>query len=105
MFLSQVENDLFEITKQGLRYSSLSKKECKAVRSLADDRSILVKADKGWCVVVFDRNFYVLEAEKQLSDPSVYRDVSNRENILPKLSKESKKMLSSLKRKGFITEK
>ena len=30
-----------------------------------------------------------IEAEKQLSDPSVYRDVSNGENILPKLSKAS----------------
>ena len=57
------------------------------------------------CVVVWDRIDYVLETEKQLSDPSVYRDVSNRENILPKLSEASNKMFSSLRRKGFITEK
>ena len=56
-------------------------------------------------VVGRDRNDYVLEAEKQLSDPSVYRDVSNSENILPKLSEASNKMFSSLRRKGFITEK
>ena len=47
------------------------------------------KDDKGLCIVVWDRNDYVLEAEKQLSDPSVYRDVNNGENILPKLSKAS----------------
>ena len=54
--------------------------------------------------MVWDRSDY-LEAEKQLSDPSVYRDVSNSENILPKLSEASNKMFSSLRRKGFITEK
>ena len=106
VFLSQVENELFQITKQDLRYSNLSKEEWRAIRSLADDRSIVIKkADKGSCVVVWDRNDYVLEAEKQLSDPSVYRDVSNNENILPKLSEASNKMFSSLRRKGFITEK
>ena len=106
VFLSQVENELFQITKQDLRYSNLSKEEWRAIRSLADDRSIVIKkADKGSCVVVWDRNDYVLEAEKQLSDLSVYRDVSNSENILPKLSEASNKMFSSLRRKGFITEK
>ena len=55
--------------------------------------------------MVWDRNDNVLEAEKQRSDPNVYRDVSNSENILPKLSKGSNKMFSSLRRKDFITEK
>ena len=87
-------------------YSNLSKKEWRAIRSLADDRSIVIKkADKGSYVVVWERNDYVLDAKKQLSDPSVYRDVSNSENILPKLSEASNKMFSSLRRKGFITEK
>ena len=55
--------------------------------------------------MVWDRNDYDLEGEKQLSNPSVYRDVSNSENILPKLSEASNKMLISLRRKGFIREK
>ena len=39
------------------------------MRSLADDRSIVIKkADKGSSVVVWDRNDYVMEAEKQLSN-------------------------------------
>ena len=63
------------------------------------------KTDKGPCVVVWDRNYYVLEAEKRLSDSSVYRDVNNSENILPKLSEASNKMFSSSRRKGFIIEK
>ena len=37
--------------------------------TLANDRTIVIKkADKGWCVVVWDRDNYIAEAEKQLSD-------------------------------------
>ena len=54
--------------------------------------------------MVWDRKDNVLEAEKQLSDPNVYRDVSNSENILTKLSKWGKKMVSSLRKKNFITK-
>ena len=45
------------------------------------------------------------EAEKQLSDTKVYRDVSNTENILSKLSEASNRMFSSLRRRNFLTEK
>ena len=46
----------------------MSREERQDVRSLADDRSIVTKkADKGSCVVVWDKNDYLLEAEKQLS--------------------------------------
>ena len=84
----------------------MSSEEWQAVRSLADDRSIEIKkADKGSCVVVWDRNYYLLEAERQLSDTEVYRDVSNTENILSKLSETSNRMFSSLKKRGFLTEK
>ena len=84
----------------------LSKEEWRAIRSLADDKSIVIKkADKDSCVVVWNRSDYVLEAEKQVSGPSVYRDLSNSENILTKLSEVSNKMFSSLRRKSFITEK
>ena len=48
---------------------------------------------------------YVLEAEKQISDASVYRGVSSSEKIIAKLLEASNKMFSSLRRKGFITEK
>ena len=77
----------------------MSREEWQAVRSLADDRSIVIKkADKGSCVVAWDRNDYLLEAERQLSDTEVYRDVSNTENILSKLSETSNRMFSSLKK-------
>ena len=55
--------------------------------------------------MVWDRNDYVLEAEKQLSDTTVYRGVNSSNETLTKLSEASNKMFGSLRRKGFITEK
>ena len=103
MFLSLAEHKPFEITKQYLRYSNLFKEEWTTIRSLADDRSVVIKrSENGSCVVVWDRNVYVFEAKKKLS---VYRDVSNSENILHKLSEARDKMFISLRKKGVITEK
>ena len=45
----------------------------------------------------FGTEMIVLEAEKQLSDFNVYRDVSNSKGILPKLSEASRKMFSGLR--------
>ena len=56
VFLSQVESELYIEIQGSLRYSNLSQEEWRAVRSLADDRSIVIKKpDKGSCVVVWDR--------------------------------------------------
>ena len=53
-------------TQDSLRYSNLCQKEWRAVRSLADNRSIVIKkADKVSCVVVCDRWDYIKEAEKK----------------------------------------
>ena len=50
-----------------LVYSNFSKEEQQAVRSLADDKTIVIKkADKGSTVVVWDHNDYVLEAKKTI---------------------------------------
>ena len=72
VFLSQVGNEFFEIPSSDLKYSNMSREEWQTVRSLADDRSIVLKkSDKGSCVVVWDRNDYLPEAERQLSDTKV----------------------------------
>ena len=42
VFLSQVEKELFEITKEPTRYSNLSQEDWRAIRTLADDRSIVI---------------------------------------------------------------
>ena len=76
------------------------------MRSLADDRSIVIKkADKGSSVVVLDRYDYIAEAEKQLKDQNVYKDVDFTEKILQDLAETSNKMFWSLKTKGKVDEK
>ena len=76
------------------------------MRSLADDRNILIKkANKGSNVVVWDRYDYIAEAEKQLKDQNVYKDVEFTEKILQDLVETSNKMFRSLKTKEKIDEK
>ena len=55
--------------------------------------------------VVWDRNDYLLEADKQLKDKKVYRDVEYNVNILKDLAEASNEMFSGLKRRDFITGK
>ena len=61
--------------------------------------------DKGSCVVVWDREDYIAEAEKQLSDRNMYRDVNFISKILQNLAETSNDIFKNLKRKGKITEK
>ena len=76
------------------------------MRALANDRSIVVKKpDKGSCVVVWDQNDHIAEAEKQLSDENVYKDINFKDNILQELADDGNKLFRNLKTKGSITEK
>ena len=66
------------------------KKEWRALRSLADDRSIVIKkADKASSVEVWDRIDYMKDAKKQLSDENVYKTVEFKEKILTELVETS----------------
>ena len=88
VFLSEIEKEIFAIQDSRLGYSNLSREEWQAMRSLADDRSIMIKkADKGSSVVVWDRYDYIAEAEKQLKDQNVYKDVDFNEKIYKTLQK------------------
>ena len=59
-----------------LPYSNLSKEEWQTIKSLTEDKSIVIKkADKGPCAVVWDKLDYLSEAEKQLGDKIIYKDV------------------------------
>ena len=56
------------------------------MRSFADDRNLVIKkADKGSCMVVWDRNDYLMEAEKQSSDKNVYKEVKFNEKLMQDL--------------------
>ena len=106
VYLSQVEYKLFSIVDESIRYSNVSKEEWVAMRSLADDRSIVIKkADKGSCIVAWDRNDYPREAEKQLKDQNVYRNVDLKDKTFSQLVDCSNRFSRNLKMKGHITEK
>ena len=81
-----------------LKHSNTSKEEWQAIRALADDRTIVIKgAGKGSCVVAWDRMDYLLEAEKQLNDTSVYKGVEFKENLLTDVVESSNDMFLNLK--------
>ena len=77
------------------------------MRSLADDRNLVIKkADKGSCVVVWDQNDHLIEAEKQLSDKNVYKEVNLfSEKLIQDHTETNNKILRNLKSGGFITGK
>ena len=82
VFLNQIEKELFELAESPRNYSNFSKEEWQAMRSLVNDRTVVIKkADKGSCVVVWDREDYIAEAERQLGDVTVYKDVNFREKM------------------------
>ena len=63
--------------------NNLPGEEWKALRHLANDRSIVIKvANKGSSVVVWDKDDYLQEASRQLQDTNIYKDVKFNENIL-----------------------
>ena len=72
------------------------------MRSLADDRSIVIKKTyKG----SRDRDDYVKEAQIQLGDKSIHRKVNYKEKLLSELVDKSKSFFKELKRKGCISNK
>ena len=104
--LSQIKRELFKIPKRNFGYSNFSKEEWKCMRSLANDRRIIIKkADKGSCVVVWDCESYIAVSEKQSSDKNMYRDVNFRGKTLQDLAETSNDIFRNLKRKGKLTEK
>ena len=58
------------------KFNNLTSKERKALYDLKNDKNIIIKgADKGSAVVVWDREDYIKEAEKQLGVSDVYEEV------------------------------
>ena len=87
VYLSQTEHEIFKEVESPLGYSNLFKEEWKAVPSLANDHNIVIKkADKGPCAVIWDRSDYIMEAEKQLNDKAVYKDVNFDKDLIRNLT-------------------
>ena len=57
--------------------SSMSKEQWEALRGLAD---VIKHKNKGSCMVVWCRDDYIKEANKQLKDKIVYKDINFKKN-------------------------
>ena len=87
-------------------YSNLSKDECEAVRNLVDDRNIVTKKSENCsCIVIWERNDYITEAENQLKNEQAYKKVSFKQHLLCDLVTKSNGFFKELRRSGCVTEK
>ena len=103
---SKVKEDIFSVLPGHHKKFNLSKKEYLTMRSLQNDGSVIIKpADKGSAVVVWDRQDYLKEAERQLSDSSIYKEVKGTEKDLVDLVDKSNKIFANLERRNIIQEK
>ena len=85
------------------RYN-LTKEERLAAKRLAEVRSTVIKtADKGFCVVVWDRTDYLIEVKKDLSESNIYKEVKFDDNELVKLVEVSNTLLKRLLLKRCIS--
>ena len=67
IYTSSLEEKLKKIEILKNKFNNLTSKERKALYDLKNDKNIIIKgADKGSAVVVWDREDYIKEAEKQL---------------------------------------
>ena len=66
IFLSELEKELFEDSNfSHFQRKNFSREKLKALKDLAKDKSIVIKrADKGSCVVIWDTEDYLKEADK-----------------------------------------
>ena len=82
-YLSCLEERLLDIEIPSKRFNNLTKEEREDLYSLKNDPSIIIKgADKGFVVVVWDREDYLKEAYRQLDDKEVYEQFSDDSSVL-----------------------
>ena len=96
-FLSQLEKEIFNgLLNDSISLpSNMSKEEWEALKVVADNRNIVIKqADKGYCMVAWCRDDYIKEANKQLEDKTVYKDINIKETILSDLVDKSDRIFT-----------
>lgn len=103
MYLAKLEEEILAIDTK-LKYSNLTREERKALYALQNDSSIIIKeADKGSAVVVWDKEDYLKEAEKQLNEKNVYEEIKG--DCVSPLIKIIKNHLHKVQLKGDISSK
>ena len=75
------------------------------MRGLAEDRNIIIKlANNGSCIVVWDPEDYITEADRQLKDNETYESSSLKDVDFVKLVEKSNSIFQSLRKRKLITE-
>ena len=102
MYLSDLEEEILSLDGK-ISYSDPTKGERNALYLLRDDPSIIIKeADKGSAVVVWDKEDYLREANSQLSDKDVYREVKGYAE--DHLMKVIKSVLRRIRNRGDVSD-
>ena len=75
-YIELCTKQIAQLQPRPLRHSNLSPSEEKALQDLKERKDIVIKpADKGGAVVVWRRDLYLQEAQRQLSDTSFYSSI------------------------------
>ncbi|MEO0684792.1 MAG: hypothetical protein AAFY76_07015, partial [Cyanobacteria bacterium J06649_11] len=102
IYLSKLEQEILNINTY-IKQHNISKEEREAINSLRNDPSIIIKeADKGSCVVVWDREDYLKEAGGQLCDERVYEALG--EDHISPLIKTIQSCLFKIEQRGDISK-
>ena len=73
-----IEQDLHRLKYKEPGKKYLTKEEYKAIKSLKNNKDIIIKpADKGSAVVVLDRQSYINEGQRQLNDTKFYEKTTS----------------------------
>ena len=94
-----IENDLIRLRTE----SNLSRDELASIRSLKENRDIVIKpADKGGATVIMDREAYLKEAYRQLNNDKYY--VRLNKPIYHRNASSISNVLNNMNCEGFITD-
>ena len=106
MFLNKTEQNFFSVLPGKAEQFNLTREAYLIMCNLQSGRNVIIKyEDKGPVVVAWDRNDYLKEVEKQLSDRSTYLETKVIEKDLVNLVEQSNKMFENLQRKSMIQER
>ena len=101
LYHNHIEKKLLSCTEIKHTYCNLIRKERKAMINFKINQSIVIKeADKSYTVVIWDKNDYLMEAQKQLSCKETYEEVSSDLFFLVKIIPDT---LEKIRRKGDIS--
>ena len=101
-YLDNIKDLLTPNELQQNNKDNITKQERLAIKTLAENTAIVInKADKGSTIVVLDRQHYIAEGNKHLSDTNTYRPLTL--DITSQTKDKINRILTQMKKDGFLT--